>query len=219
MRKTTDILDEIPKVVSSSGGFYNPSKSNSQGQFYLDFNQGIPKKVFFKYDGEIKVILSSSISKASIKNYTVKKIIDITFLPDCIITDDLLFTFTGNLKKVKGIKIFNWRAKPFSPKFISYDQTNVYLNYSETNLEDDSILIEDEGIIDRYREHIPKSIVRNNEKLNKAENLPESYVNLSEELNQNCKNCFYWRNRYCKLWDARIMPQAWCKSWKKKGIK
>ena len=86
------------------------------------------------------------------------------------------------------IKIFNWRAKPFSPKFISYDQTNVYLNYSETNLEDDSILIEDEGIIDRYREHIPKSIVRNNEKLNKAENLPESYVNLSEELNQNCKN-------------------------------
>ena len=50
MRKTTDILDEIPKVVSSSGGFYNPSKSNPQGQFYLDFNQGIPKKVFFKYD-------------------------------------------------------------------------------------------------------------------------------------------------------------------------
>ena len=219
MRRISDTLDEIPQVVSSSGGFYNPSKSNFRGEFYLDFNQGMPKAVSFKYTGEIRVEISDSIIGANIINYKVKKIINIRFTPDSKITDDLLFTFTGNIYTVKGLKIYNWRGKPFSPKFINYDQINVFMNYSKTNLEDDTILIEDEGIINKYRDYTPKVSVRQHPSFGRFENLPESYVIESENLNQRCKNCHHWRNGYCELWDARVMPQAWCGSWKKKGIK
>tara|TARA_Y100001963_G_C6765711_1_gene442055 strand:+ start:1520 stop:2176 length:657 start_codon:yes stop_codon:yes gene_type:complete len=213
-----NILDDIPQVVSSSGGFYNPSK-NDTGLFYLDFNQGIPKAVSFKYEGEINPIISKSMIGADIRNYRVKKNILIKFLPNCEIKDDLLFTFRGHIKSIKGIKIYNWKGKPISPKFIKYDQTNVYLNYSESNLEDDSILIEDEDVVDKYRDYSPKATIKRNQSFRNIENLPSSYVEESENINQMCRNCFYWKNGYCELWDARVLFYAWCKSWKKKGIK
>ena len=35
-----------------------------------------------------------------------------------------------------------------------------------------------------------------------------------------CYNCYYIKNNnYCEKWDAKVKSLAWCKSWKKKGVR
>ena len=221
MIESKNILDNIIQVNSSSGGFYNPSKSHRMGTFYLEFNEANPKSISFKYDGHINISLSKSIVGAKVRHYSSRNSVIIDFPPNCKFENDLIFSFTGNLKFVKSLKIHNWKGKVLSPKFIQYDQTNLYVNYSKTNFEDDTILIEPDEL-DTEAPTIPAK-KRNYTNLNKIinEDLPESYIDYSEklEMHQFCQTCSYWKNKYCELWQAPIQNKGWCKSWQKKGIK
>ena len=138
MIESKNILDNIIQVNSSSGGFYNPSKSHRMGTFYLEFNEANPKSISFKYDGHINISLSKSIVGAKVRHYSSRNSVIIDFPPNCKFENDLIFSFTGNLKLVKSLKIHNWKGKVLSPKFIQYDQTNLYVNYSKTNFEDET---------------------------------------------------------------------------------
>ena len=218
MINNKDILAEIPNVVASTGGFYNPSSDKSRGEFYLDFNGGIPKAVSIRYQGNISPSAEQFSSGASLYHYKIKKTILIRFLPNSKITDELLFTYSGIMTKIRSVKIHNWRGREFSPRVINYDQTNVYLNYSETKFEDDSIIIKDIKT-NLYGFNRDGRKVKKKKHRILSRKLPESYVVASNIERQTCKTCSYWITKYCELWDAPVAANAWCASWKKKGIK
>ena len=148
MRELNKYQNIIP-VVSSTGGFYNPDEeTNKIGEFYLHI-EGIPKSIEISYRGGINVDLNHNLPKEiSIFHSKQRGRIILTSISPIEYSEEKIFTFSGDIKIVNYVKIYNWADKAISSNIINYDQTNIPLNESETNLEDDSILI-------RYIEKIP----------------------------------------------------------------
>ena len=141
MRELNKYQNIIP-VVSSTGGFYNPDEeTNKIGEFYLHI-EGIPKSIEISYRGGINVDLNHNLPKEiSIFHSKQRGRIILTSISPIEYSEEKIFTFSGDIKIVNYVKIYNWADKAISSNIINYDQTNIPLNESETNLEDDSILI------------------------------------------------------------------------------
>ena len=228
MRELNKYQNIIP-VVSSTGGFYNPDEeTNKIGEFYLHI-EGIPKSIEISYRGGINVDLNHNLPKEiSIFHSKQRGRIILTSISPIEYSEEKIFTFSGDIKIVNYVKIYNWADKAISSNIINYDQTNIPLNESETNLEDDSILIryieKKARKTYRFKKRLRSKKIRetyNPDKIKAKERLPENYVNRSKEKPQYCKNCYFLEGiNHCHKWDATVSQSGWCSSWKKKeGVK
>ena len=238
LRKYQDVIP----VVSSTGGFYNPDReTNKMGEFYLKVN-GIPKAIEISYKGNISLFKNTKFSKkVLISNNNQKGHIFLSSTKPYEYPSEKLFTFSGDIKSIKYVKIYNWASPYIFSSIKNYDKTYILLNKSETNFEDDSIIIRDI----KLRNSTHRTIKKRKNKLVKYINtieeeaklrLPESYVenrgadivydnrgnwvDAPEIRGQYCHNCYFLKLNYCKKWDAKVPHHAWCASWKKKeGVK
>ena len=225
MPKLNKYQDIIP-VVSSTGGFYNPDKeTNKPGEFYLRIN-GIPKTIEISYKGDISLFKSPEFTKRVLmSNNNQKGLILLSSMTPYEYPSEKLFTFSGNIRSIKYVKIYNWADARIYSSVKNYDKTYTPLNKSETNFEDDSILIKDIKIIKRTYRRIKKrrKTIAMPYDIKKEEaqlSLPESYTDKSKVKNQHCHNCYFFKGiNYCNKWDAPVSPHGWCASWKKKGVK
>ena len=132
----------IERVVSGNGSFYNPAP-NKFGEFYLQVT-GTPLNVKIKYDGNIDIIKNSIFSdNIIIQNNRNKNIITILSKIPTEYSEEKLFEFSGEIKELNYIKIYNWRGGSMYASIIDFVQTYNPLNKSKTNFEDDSIIIRD----------------------------------------------------------------------------
>ena len=214
----------ISPVVSSTGGFYNPDlKSGKLGEFYLKA-EGIIKSIEVLYKGNIIAVKNPVFKDDFMIRINGNKIIFESKKPTEL-PDEMLFTFSGEIKDVKNVKVNSWGQGSIFSDFKNYDQTHVPINKSETNLEDDSIVIRDILKSKRKTNRTVRKVANRVEDIymnfkKNAEKLPESYVDNSIIEGQHCYNCvFFEKLNYCKKWSAEVAPNGWCKSWKEKGIK
>ena len=217
--------DVLP-VVSSTGGFYNPNReTNKIGEFYLDIN-GIPKTIEISYKGNISLFRNPKFpEKVFMSNNNQKGRIILSSFSPCEYPSEKLFTFSGDIKVVKYVKIYNWASEHIYSSIKNYDQTYVPLNKSETNFEDDSIVVRDIKISKKTHKSITKrtnilATTYNIEKEKYRLRLPKSYTDKSKVKNQHCHNCYFFKGlNYCNKWDATVSRHGWCSSWKKKGVR
>ena len=222
MRELGKYQDVLP-VVSSSGGFYNPDQeTNKRGEFYLSIS-GVPKSLEISYIGNIVVIKNPNLSeKISLAHNKQEKKIFFNSKSTVEYTEEKIFTFTGEIKQLNYVRIHNWADKIITSSIVNYDQTHPPLNKSETNFEDDSIIIRDIAKKKRRTFRFVKkrgAIVRGRTSITpeERERLPESYTNRSKEKPQYCKNCYFLEGiNHCHKWDATVSQSGWCASWKKK---
>ena len=235
---------DIAPVVSSTGGFYNPDQETSKaGEFYLSLN-GVPRSIEISYNGSIRVIKNPNLSKviSLMHNSQTGKLFFNSKSPVEYI-EEKIFTFSGDIKQLNYVKIYNWAGITISSSIVNYDQKYIPLNKSEINFEDDSIVIRDiekkkrktfRFVKPRGSSNIKNNMTTQEETLK----LPKSYVrnkavvtafadNEGNEIStrsirgQYCHNCYFLKgSNYCEKWDAKISRSGWCASWKKKeGVK
>jgi hypothetical protein len=218
-----DKFEDIEKVNNADGGFYNPTE-DSYGKFYIKFT-GVPSTVYIRYIGNIKIRMNSLLDdKILIRNVRESNRIMILNINAKVFNEELLFEYSGKIEKIIQATVTGFMTKPFVARLIEYDQTNLPLGKSRTNVEDDSIIMK-EGVEIQALPELEN--LSNFEDLKISSNLPEDYVrnktSLDEEkikeleFSKRCLNCFYFKNNYCELWDAVVNPMGWCESWR--GIK
>lgn len=221
-----DYYSEVSPVVSSTGGFYNPSLG-SYGQFYLDIN-GTPKSIEIRYDGNISIRQNSELpERCYVKNNKYNNNITILNLGIKEFETQLIFEFSGTIDYVKYVRINGWNRDTILCAVTEYDQTNIPMDKSETNMEDDTYIFQ-EYEETQQRELEPIDEYSSMQELGRDLRLPDDYTEYHAEvkfddkgnpikgISDFCKNCFYWKNNYCELWDAPVKGIGWCKSWKSK---
>ena len=239
MSKNRYKYENVPPVVSASGGFYNPLEGGKSGELYLRV-EGVPKLIEISYRGQLVISnFSGNPDLWHINNNRESSKVTISSTEPLEYKDEKLFDFSGYIDSVKYVKIYGWTSPKIIANFKNYDQTNVPINKSETNFEDDSIIIRDMKKTRRinYKYGFKNKRLENRNylrALNKNENekLPLSYIenkknevgNFAEDVRLNsqdyCFNCYYIKsNNYCEKWDVKVKSLAWCKSWKKKGVR
>ena len=166
LHKYTNILP----VVSSTGGFYNPEEgTNKKGQFYLDLNDGIPKGIEIRYKGNITIYKNPKfLGKVSISNNNQGGRIFLSSLVPYKYPSQELFTFSGDIKELQYVKIYNWASRLIYSNVKNYDQVNIDLNRSDTKFEDDSIIIRDIKKTIKTHRNIKKRRKEINEKIRKG---------------------------------------------------
>ena len=215
----------IAKVVSSSGGFYNPHKGKD-GEFYLKVT-GIPKGIKIKYSGNIYATKNDNFhADIVILNNINKGILLIFSFSPVAYPEEKIFNFTGKIDSISYVKVSSWGGGSFFADMVNYDQIDTPMGSSETNLEDDSIKIT-EPSRKRKRARVQKRGTNRDinrklyyDKINKVNNLPDNYVaykkDKKQKNNQYCYNCSYFDKFHCKKWHNKVKARAWCKSWNKK---
>ena len=228
-QETVDRLKSISPVVSSTGGFYNPTKEK-YGEFYTKI-VGVFKIITIKYNGEITSILKNEKLKSCELSYdSNKNIIKIKNKnPEMEINEELLFTFTGDIYKVLYVKIFGWWDNAIYSEITNYDQTYIPLEGHRTKVEDDDYKLIYEDYKTKRHDSLPL-LKENASRKNFSSKLPENYIestrgyigldensNPIRNINEICKTCFHWKNNYCDHWDAPVKSYGWCKKWKARG--
>ena len=221
-----DKYEDILRVVSSTGGFYNPNKEDNKiGEFYLKVN-GVPKTIEISYKGNISLFKNNKFPKKILmSNNSQKGLILLSSIQPCEYPSEKLFKFSGGIDVINYVKIYNWAGAHIYSSVNNYDQTYIPLNSSKTNFEDDSILIKDIKVVKKTHRSVTKrrKIIAAPYDIKKEEaqlRLPESYVSRTQTENQHCHNCYFFKGfNHCEKWDAKVSPHGWCASWKKKGVK
>ena len=107
-----DRYNNIDKIYSAEGGFYNPTEEN-YGKFYMDY-QGVPSSTIIKYKGNIDIrsneILDDRILMKNIKEVGTIIILKIKAIP---FDDTILFEYSGNINKITSCIISGFQVKEF----------------------------------------------------------------------------------------------------------
>ena len=224
-----EILKKYPPVVSSIGGFYNPTHTK-YGEFFLK-TVGTFKKIFIVFEGEITSILKNEKLKGcelkfSRDNPTIEIL---NKNPDIEVNEELLFNFTGDIYRIKHATVNGWWRNKIYSEVVDYDQTHIPIEKNKTKLEDDNYKFTYDE--EEYHRYDPLPLLKENTSRNRfSKKLPKNYIENTRDIldldkdlgfmrekEDNCRTCFHWKNNYCDHWGAPVKSYGWCVKWKIRG--